>query len=167
MAKKGSFSNLGAFLGEIQSQKLKAKAGKGVDFARVEMERKNVLDLNIVVGIDVSGSISREMFKDFMTQLNQIKGMSRIKVVEVGDKIEAVYDFTRPSARVARLGGGGGNGEYLFFPMAKEMSPDAILYMTDGHCTHAVNPGVPTGWILTAGGRQPYGWGMVVGQLPH
>lgn len=167
MAKKGSFSNLGAFLGDIQNQKLKAKAGKGADFARVEMERKNVLDLNIVVGIDVSGSISSAMFKSFMVQLNQIKGMSRIKVVEVGDKIEAVYDFTRPAARVARLGGGGGNGEHLFFPMAKKMRPDAILYMTDGYCTPAQNPAIPTGWILTAQGHQPYDWGALVGQLPH
>ena len=160
-------SNLGVFLGEIQNKKLKAKLGKGADFARVEMERKNVLDLNILVGIDVSGSISREMFKCFMIQLNEIKGMSRIKVIEVGDKIEAVYDFTRPSSRVARLGGGGGNGEYLFFPLAKEMQPDAILYMTDGACTKAQNPEIPTGFILTAHGALPYSWGMEVGRLPH
>lgn len=167
MAKSSSFSNLSVFLGAIQNQKLKAKAGKGADFAKIEMERKNVLDLNLVVGIDVSGSISREMFKDFMIQLNQIKGMSRIKVVEVGDKIEAVYDFSKPSARVARLGGGGGNGENLFFPLAKSMRPDAILYMTDGYCVPASDPHIPTGWILTASGHQPYGWGSVVGQLPH
>lgn len=167
MGKHASFSNLGTFLGAIQNQKLKAKGGKGADLAKVEMERKNVLDLNIVVGIDVSGSISSSMFKDFMTQLNQIKGMSRIKVVEVGDKIEAVYDFSKPSARVARLGGGGGNGEYLFFPLAKKMKPDAILYMTDGACTHATNPHIPTGVILTAHGYQPYDWTTVVGRLPH
>lgn len=26
---------------------------------------------------------------------------------------------------------------------------------------------IPTGWILTATGSQPYGWGKVVGKLPH
>lgn len=165
--KHAGFSHLSSFLGAIQQKKLKSKASSGIDLARVEMERKNILDLNLVVGIDVSGSISAVMFKDFMVQLNQIKGMSRIKVVEVGDKIEAVYDFSRPSARVARLGGGGGNGEHLFFPMAKQMRPDAILYMTDGYCTDAHNPGIPTGWILTAHGKEPYRWGQLVGRLPH
>jgi predicted metal-dependent peptidase len=164
---KASFSNLGVFLGAIQNKKLKSKGGMGADLAKVEMERKNVLDLNIVVGIDVSGSINASMFKDFMTQLNQIKGMSRIKVVEVGDKIEAVYDFTKPSSRVARLGGGGGNGEQIFFPMAKKMKPDAILYMTDGFCMPASDPGIPVGVILTAQGHQPYPWCSTVGRLPH
>ena len=162
------FSDLPAFLGNIQSKKIEAQlASKGLSAASVAMERKNILDLNLVVGIDVSGSISATMFKDFMVQLNQIKGMSRIKVVEVGDEIVAVYDFSRPQARVARLGGGGGNGEHLFFPLAKKLKPDAILYMTDGYCTHADNPGIPTGWILTANGKQPYGWGRYVGRLPH
>ena len=162
-----SFSKLGEFLGGIQQKKLKAKSSSGLDLARIELERKNILDLNLVVGIDVSGSISSSMFKDFMVQLNEIKGMSRIKVIEVGDKIEAVYDFSRPSSRIARLGGGGGNGEHLFFPMAKRMSPDAILYMTDGYCMPADDPRIPTGWILTARGKEPYGWGSFVGRLPH
>lgn len=162
-----SFSDLSAFLGAIQDAKLRAKGAKGIDSARVEMERKNVLDLNLVVGIDVSGSISKTMFRDFMVQLNRIRGMSRIKVVEVGDKIEAVYDFTTPAARVARLGGGGGNGEHLFFPLARRMAPDAILYMTDGYCTPAVDPRIPTAWILTASGHPPYEWGTTVGHLPH
>ena len=165
--KQTAFSDLPSFLGAIQDQKLKAKANKGLDMAQIEMERKNILDLNLVVGIDVSGSISRSMFHDFMVQLNEIKGMSRIKVVEIGDKVEAIYDFSRPGSRIARLGGGGGNGEYIFFPLAKRLAPDAILYMTDGYCTHADNPGIPTGFILTASGVQPYGWGKVVGRLPH
>lgn len=167
MSKNSSFSNLPQFLGNIQKQKLKAQKNKGFDVARIEQERKNILDLNLVVGIDCSGSISSTMFNDFIVQLNHIKGMSRIKVVEVGDIIEAVYDFSRRGSKVVRLKGGGGNGEHKFFPLAKQMKPDAIIYMTDGYCTPARNPGIPTAWILTANGKQPYDWGEVVGQLPH
>ena len=167
MSKSISFSNLPQFLGNIQKQKMKAQKNKGFDVARIEQERKNILDLNLVVGIDCSGSISSTMFNDFIVQLNHIKGMSRIKVVEVSDIIEAVYDFSRRNSKVVRLKGGGGNGEHKFFPLAKEMKPDAILYMTDGYCTDAKNPGIPTAWILTANGKQPYSWGEVVGQLPH
>jgi len=100
--------------------------------------------------------------------LQLIKGMSRIKVVEVSDIIEAVYDFeggTRKS--VVRLKGGGGNGEHVFFPFAKKMKPDAILYMTDGYCTDANSPHIPTGFILTKNGIMPYTWGEFVARLPH
>lgn len=163
------FSNLPQFLGNIQKAKQKAKknANRGVDLSRLHDERKNMLDLNIVVGIDCSGSISSSMFNDFMAQLNHIKGMSRIKVVEVSDVIEAVYDFTKRKGHIARLKGGGGNGEHLFFPLARKMMPDAIIYMTDGYCTSAHNPHIPTAWILTKNGTKPYDWGEVVGQLPH
>ena len=171
-------SHLPQFLGNIQKQKLAAqkKSKTGFDVARIEQERKNILDLNLVVGVDCSGSISATMFNDFMVQLNQIKGMSRIKVVEVSDIIEAVYDFSRRDRKVVRLKGGGGNGEDLFFPLAKKMKPDAIIYMTDGYCigsehgygsSRVYNPGIPTAWILTANGVKPYNWGDVVGHLPH
>lgn len=167
MSRHPSFSNLPSYLGEIQARKLKSKSSQGFDMAGIEMDRKNIFDLNLLIGIDVSGSISASMFKDFMTQLNEVKGMSRIKVIEVGDKIEAIYDFTTPKNKVVRLGGGGGNGEHLFFPLAKKFAPDAIIYMTDGFCTHATDPKIPTAWILTQNGKQPYDWGTVVGRLPH
>lgn len=162
-----AFSNLPQFLGDVQKAKMKSMKTSGFDLARIEQERKNVLDLNLVVGIDCSGSISSSMFSSFMTQLDHIKGMSRIKVVEVSDIIEAVYDFTRRDGRVVRLKGGGGNGEFVFFPFAQKMKPDAIIYMTDGYCTHATDPKIPTAWILTKNGVQPYDWGEVVGRLPH
>lgn len=164
-----AFSNLSQFLGNVQRQKLalKKNANQSVEFSRLEKERKNVLDLNIVVGVDCSGSISPTMYNDFMVQLDHIKGMSRIKVVEVASIIRAVYDFTTRKDSIVRLQGGGGNGELLFFPMAKAMKPDAIIYMTDGYCTSASNPKIPTAWILTNTGVQPYDWGTVVGRLPH
>jgi len=163
-----SFSNLPQFLGNIQRQKLAAQKNKGFDVARIEQERKNILDLNLVVGVDCSGSISSSMFKDFMIQLDHIKGMSRIKVVEVSDIIEAVYDFSRRGSKVVRLKGGGGNGEDKFFPLAQKIQPDAIIYMTDGYCIDGVpNPNIPTAWILTANGVKPYKWGEVIGKLQH
>lgn len=161
------FSHLPTFLGNIQKAKLKNKAHRGLGLARMEQERKNVLDLNILVGVDCSGSISATMFHDFMVQLDHIKGMSRIKVVEVSDIIEAIYDFQKGKRKVARLKGGGGNGEHLFFPLARKMKPDAIIYMTDGYCTPAHDPNIPTAWLLTKAGIQPYDWGQVVGRLPH
>lgn len=157
---------LPTFLSNIQNQKMKAAKQKGLVISTIALERKNVLDLNLLVGVDCSGSISSSMFNQFMVQLNEIKGMSRIKVIEVASEIEAMYDFTRPRHNIVRLQGGGGNGEHLFFPIAKKMRSDAIIYMTDGFCTPATNPGIPTAWILTADGEKPYNWGEVVATLP-
>lgn len=172
MAKGNAFSNLGGFLNEIQKKKMQARKSNNQHdmMAAIEMERKNILDLNILVGVDVSGSINTSMFKSFMVQLQQIKGMSRIKVIEIGDRISAIYDFTNPhqlTTQPKRLGGGGGNGENIFFHTAAQLKPDAILYMTDGYCVPAQNPKIPTGFILTANGVMPYDWGEFVGRLPH
>lgn len=163
-----SFSNLPQFLSKIQKDKLKAQQGKkNNDQAQAEYERRNILNLNLVVGVDCSGSISSEMFHDFMIQLDRIKGMSQIKVVEVASIIRAIYDFKNRNRPVVRLQGGGGNGEHLFFPLVKKMKPDAIIYMTDGYCTKATNPDIPVAWVLTKNGTKPYPWGNVVGVLPH
>lgn len=172
MKHTAAFSNLGGFLNDIQKKKMLARKTMNPQdaMAVVEMERKNILDLNILVGVDVSGSINTSMFKSFMVQLQQIKGMSRIKVIEIGDRISAIYDFTNPNqltAQPKRLNGGGGNGEHIFFPTAKKLKPDAILYMTDGYCVPAQDPLIPTGFILTAHGIMPYDWGEYVGRLPH
>lgn len=131
-------------------------------------ERKNLLDLNVVVGVDISGSISHEMYAEMMRALRAIRGASRMKVIEVDDDVRAMYDLssweTRPKS-VVRLTKTGGNGENILMPLVRRIRPDAFLYMTDGHVVPADNPGVPTGWILTAAGVRPYSWGEVVGRL--
>lgn len=167
MSQKNPYSGLARFLGAIQEKKMKTQKTKGV-LSQSEMERKNLLDLNLVVGVDCSGSISGSMFNAFMAQLQAIKGMSRIKVVEVGSNIRAVYDFECGTKRsIVRRQGGGGNGEHVFFPFAKNMKPDAILYMTDGYCVPTKDPGIPTAWILTKEGKKPYDWGSVEGRLAY
>lgn len=154
------------FLLKIQRQKKQKDIDIGLLDAVLE-DRKNVLDLNILVCIDVSGSISRDQFKQFMAQMDMIKGLSRIKVIEIDTEIVALYDyFKTPQNRVARLRGGGGTEFTPAFEQAKKIKPDAILFMTDGMVGgHVSNPGIPTGWVLTRGGVHPYGWGEVVVNL--
>lgn len=150
----------------IRIQKRKTPTAQAV--AGTLMDRKNVLDLNILVMLDVSGSISRHQFAQFMAQIDAIKGLSRVKVIEVDTKVVAFYDyFKTPQNRVARLRGGGGTAFAGAFKTAKKVKPDAILFMTDGEVSDNVSdPGIPVGWILTRGGRHPYGFGEVVVRLP-
>jgi predicted metal-dependent peptidase len=145
------------------------KHATGVAVASGEAEdRKNVLDLNILIGVDVSGSISATQFKQFMRQIDAIRGLSRVRIVEIDSEIVAFYDYFRLNgARVVRLGGGGGTAFEKAFAMARRLRPDAILFMTDGMVADTVqSPGIPTGWVLTNDGVQPYGFGTVVVRLP-
>lgn len=148
------------FLYEIQRKKPPSDSAA----IPAALGRKNVLDLNILICVDVSGSISPTQFKAFMRQIDAIKGLSRVRVLEIDTEIIAMYDYFRVSGnRVIRLGGGGGTAFHKGFEKAKTMKPDAILFMTDGFVYDKVaSPGIPTGWVLTADGVQPYPFGKVV-----
>jgi predicted metal-dependent peptidase len=154
------------FLVKIQQKKDSSNVKNGL-LDPIFEDRKNVLDLNIAIGLDVSGSISRTEFNKFMAQMDAIKGLSRVKVIEIDTKISAMYDYYKTSQnRIARLRGGGGTQFAPAFQKFKELRPDAILFMTDGDCAgHVDNPGIPTGWIMTNDRSPPYGFGEVIVRL--
>jgi predicted metal-dependent peptidase len=155
--------NAREFLYDIQGK----KRGDG-DTSGLADDRKNVLDLNILVCVDVSGSISPTQFKQFMQQVDAIRGLSRVRVMEIDTDVVALYDyFKMTGGRVIRLGGGGGTAFSKGFDRAERMKPDAILFMTDGFVGDQVaDRAIPTGWVLTHNGRKPYNFGTVVVRLP-
>jgi predicted metal-dependent peptidase len=131
--------------------------------------RKNVLDLKILVCLDISGSISVDQFKQFIGQIDLIKGLSTIKVLETDVQVTALYDYvkTNDEVKVVRLSGGGGTEFKEAFSFAKKLNPDAILFMTDGFVGDSISdPGIPVGWVLTSDGEKPYNFGEVVLKLP-
>jgi predicted metal-dependent peptidase len=130
-------------------------------------ERKNILDLRILVCVDVSGSITPELYRMFMNTLDQIRGVSVIKVLETDSEVVALYDYVG-GAKVVRLRGGGGTDFNEAFSVAQKMNPSVIVFMTDGEVfgEEVQDPGIPTAWILTGNGRKPYDFGEVVHTLP-
>lgn len=130
--------------------------------------RKNILNLKILVCVDISGSISPTQYAQFMRQIDAIKGLSVVKVLETDSRVVALYDYSKANkSKVLRLMGGGGTEFYEAFEMAKQIKPDAILFMTDGEVFDSVrDPKIPTGWVLTSYGQKPYGFGEVVLTLP-
>lgn len=148
-------------------QKNKKNDNNGTISNSILEDRKNLLDLNIAVGVDVSGSISSAQFSMFMAQLDAIKGLSRVKVIEVDTQIVAMYDYYVVKRNlITRISGGGGTAFAGAFNTLKKLKPDAILFMTDGYVSDNVsNPGIPTGWILTPGGRKPYDFGFVLDNI--
>lgn len=155
------------FLIDVQRHKL-SRSARGSAAARAPEGRQNVLDLNLLIGVDVSGSISASQFAQFMRQIEAIRGLSRVRVIETDTTVQAMYDYfaTPERKRVVRLSGGGGTDFTVFFQVAREIQPDAILFMTDGFVGGAPKaPTCPVGWILTRDGVKPYGFGEIVGRL--
>lgn len=162
-----SFNKLKDFLVGIQKTKSDAKSEIS---SSVLDDRKNVLDLNIMVVVDMSGSIGDAQFNQFMRQLNEIKGISRIKVAEYDDDVRALYDFSflEQGRDIVRQNGTGGNYEPKVFQLIHKLKPDAVLFMTDGYVCSAkvTNNSIPIGYILTQNGVKPYDFGEVVIKLP-
>ena len=161
-----SNQNAKDFLVKIQKSKDMKNVQGGLLDSTIE-GRKNILDLNIAVGLDVSGSISGAVFTKFMAQLDSIKGLSRVKVIEIDTEIVAIYDYYKTKQnRVVRLRGGGGTMFAPAFEKFKQLRPDAILFMTDGDVAGVVeDPGIPTGWIMSTNNKPPYGFGEVIVRL--
>jgi predicted metal-dependent peptidase len=161
-----NFKTTKDFLIQIQKTKNKTLVDQHLLDTLLE-DRKNILDLNIIVCIDVSGSISRAQYKQFMAQVDSIKGLSRVKIIETDTDIVAMYDyFKMESYRVVRLKGGGGTNFKKALDQVKNMKPDAVLFMTDGHVSGAAsNPLCPVGWVLTRDGKQPFDFGEIVCHL--
>jgi len=154
------------FLYKIQAKK---NATEGAEMSvKNAFDRKNVLNLKILIGLDCSGSISAAQFTQFMRQIDKIRGLSVVKVIEIDDRIVAMYDYFRTSqGKVITIRGGGGTQFDEFFAAAEKMKPDAILFMTDGFVGDTVdNCSIPTGWILTDNGRRPYKFGEILFKLP-
>lgn len=156
------------FLIDIQHKKNASNVKNGsisVELAK----RKNILDLNILICLDISASISSAQFKQFMAQIKAIKGLSRVKVLEIDTQIVAFYDYFSLNQRsVVRLGGGGGTEFTPAFKKIEQLHPDAVLFMTDGfvYDTGRVKkPACPVGWILTNNGKQPYDFGEIIVRL--
>lgn len=155
------------FLYKIQTKKNLEESGQEKN--QNHFNRKNVLNLKILIGVDCSGSISSAQFTQFMRQIDRIRGLSIVKVVEIDDKIVSMYDYFKNSAgRVITISGGGSTEFGEFFKVAESMKPDAILFMTDGDVYDRVKDcTIPTGWILTQNGKQPYDFGEVLFKLPE
>jgi len=156
--------NLNRFLLNAQTQK-DQKMGRNL------LGRKNILDLNILVCVDRSSSISESQRVQFFCQIDKIRGLSRIKVLETDSEVSAFYDYFKVNhSRVVRIGRGDATEFSKAFSFAKKLKPDVILFLTDSQVAEGSvvkDPGIPVGWILTSTAHYPpYSFGEVIVQLP-
>jgi len=155
------------FLVGIQKDKDVDSEKKGL-ISGTEADRKNILNLKVVVCVDISGSISTEQYNSFMSQLRKIRGISQVMVIETDTRVCGMYNFDKTSPRQAvSLGGGGGTNFVLAFDKAQAMKPNCIVFLTDGDdegdCTEPKD--IPVAWVVTQRGHAPYKWGSEVARV--
>lgn len=124
--------------------------------------------LNVVIGIDSSGSISDEEFAEFMSEVRGIlatydstKGRVFVCDTQVHDR----YDLDEEVRYVKRSGG------TCFEPVFdavedEQITPACLIYFTDGYGSFPEEPDYPTLWISTTD-YDKYPFGEVIRMEAH
>lgn len=98
-------------------------------------------ELNIVVALDTSGSISQEMLRDFLSEVQGIMDQYtsyKIHVVQFDTRTYGEDEFTADDGRSMdeyKLEGGGGTDFRAVFKYMEEndITPDQLVMFTDGY----------------------------------
>ncbi|MBK1648735.1 DUF2201 family putative metallopeptidase [Rhabdochromatium marinum] len=122
--------------------------------------------LDLVVGLDTSGSIRDQEMEEFITEIDALKGQIRARVTLLPCDAQlspgAPFEFEpwETFCRPAMLPGQGGTS---FVPVFEWLSsqgrqPDLLLYFTDAQGTFPpAAPAFPVLWLVK--GRAPVPWG--------
>jgi predicted metal-dependent peptidase len=98
-------------------------------------------ELNIAVALDTSGSISQDMLRDFLSEVEGIMGQYqsyRIYIMQFDTCVYGVDTFTSDDGRSVREyeleGGGGTDFDVVFQHLAEnDIEPDQLIMFTDGY----------------------------------
>lgn len=122
---------------------------------------------NILVMLDTSGSVSEQEIKEFMSEIDAIKGQMRARILLHACDTELAVDgpwlfepwdeFRFPKTI---QGGGGTDFKPVFEWVAVQgREPDLLLYFTDALGEFPkIEPGFPVIWLVK--GKAPVPWGQ-------
>jgi len=123
--------------------------------------------LNIVVALDISGSISNTEINEFMSEVDSIKAQmrARITLLVCDSKLDGPWlfepwdEFTMPK----KFNGGGGTSfkPVMQWAEAQDEAPSLIVYFTDAQGEFPEQePTFPVVWLVK--GKTPVPWGQRV-----
>ena len=123
--------------------------------------------INVAVGIDVSGSIDDKEMNEFISEVDAIKGNMRARITllpcdaKLAKGAPWIYEpwenFTLPDT----IKGGGGTNFCPVFDWLdqQDQHPDLLVYFTDCEGTFPdIMPSYPVIWLVK--GKQPVPWGQ-------
>ncbi len=125
--------------------------------------------LDIVVALDTSGSISETEMSEFISEIDAIKGQMRARVTlqacdaELAKDGPWLYEAWETFELPKKLGGGGGTRFVPVFDWAErqDRAPDLLIYFTDAEGEFPkVPPNFPVLWLVK--GKHPVPWGQRV-----
>jgi predicted metal-dependent peptidase len=120
----------------------------------------------VVVALDTSGSVSRDDFREFLDEIDALRGQVHARVTLVACDAALAPDgpwqfeaWERIELPPDLAGGGGTRFTPVFeWVCAQAMRPEALLYFTDGQGEFPANaPDYPVLWLVK--GNAPVPWG--------
>lgn len=123
----------------------------------------------VVVAIDTSASMTPAELDQVAAQLDRLRDLATMVIVECDAAIHRVYPFQGKLGRVH--GGGGTDLQPVFEPdLLRSLGARGVVYFTDGDGPYPENPpGLPTLWVLTKGDAFDCPWGqrVVLREMPE
>ncbi len=122
--------------------------------------------VELVLALDTSGSINHQDFREFVAEIDALKGQIRARVTllacdaELARDAPWTFESWQPIEIPADLTGGGGTRFTPVFEWldAQGMRPDALLYFTDAQGEFPPRaPEYPVLWLVK--GNAPVPWG--------
>ena len=125
--------------------------------------------INVAVGIDISGSVDDKDMNEFLSEVGAIKGNMRARITllpcdaELAEGVPWIFEPWEDIEMPSVLQGGGGTSFCPVFDWldVQDQHPDLLLYFTDGQGTFPESPpSYPVIWLVK--GKQTVPWGQRV-----
>lgn len=125
--------------------------------------------INVAVGLDISGSVDDKDMNEFLSEVDAIKGNMRARITllpcdaELAEGVPWIFEPWEDIEMPRVLKGGGGTSFCPVFDWldGQDQPPDLLVYFTDGQGTFpGTPPGYPVIWLVK--GKQAVPWGQRV-----
>jgi len=122
-------------------------------------------EINVLVALDVSGSVSDKELRECLSEINAIKGQMRAKITLIACDSDIVDGFPQvfePWEEVTLPDTVLGGGTTDFRPVYNWISqqdnqPNIVVYFTDAQGSFPREPDYPTLWLVKGKGQVPWG----------
>ena len=122
--------------------------------------------VNAVVALDVSGSVTDKELQDCMSEINAIKGQIRARITLIACDMDIIEGFPitfepwEEATLPQEIQGGGGTDFRPVFTWAEQQDqqPDILIYFTDAQGQFPkIQPNFPVTWLIKGKSQVPFG----------